>query len=448
MVVEIDRSTRHIVALNADSAYASTLSALLENGDKISAGKSMSVGSDRDFREILNFSVKIENPSDKLIFNANRRINLPGAVARFVWMMAGSERLADIAFYEPKVRFFSDDGITVPGSSYGHRMLRPRPGLNQLEAVIGRIRDDTHTRRAAISIYHPGDASRKSSDIPCVFGLAYNVREGGLHATTLMRSNNSFILLPYNMFEFALVAEVVASEVNVPLSSMTHTAISMHLYESDLERAKETIKSCPSVDNLPSVPTPPKDPSPLEQVRSLVRMEAELRHEASGLSAGDVEKHISKAESNLHEYWSQFYLLLLLHASRTKSKILRSSWSEASVAMKSIRSALEEPWISYLNDDQLSPPAESDRGSHSIDDKSRHTADLFDRRPSTLPSFNKRIRKELEKVAQTYETKTDERITWQEFLTIEKDFGRRLAARNGSSISLNEFEEALNSIRE
>jgi thymidylate synthase len=448
-----ERSGNHIVVPNADSAYTETMSLLLKEGRQVSAGESLSVGSERDFREILNFSVQIENPSEKLVFNESRRINLPGAIARFVWMMAGSERLADIAFYEPKVKFFSDDGITVPGSSYGHRMIRPRPGLNQLEAVIDRIRSDTHTRRAAISIYHPGDAERDSKDIPCVFGLAYNVRDGGLHATTIMRSNNSLVLLPYNIFEFALVAEAVAAEVGVEFRSMTHTAISMHLYDSGLDDAKEVISNRPSADSLPSLPTPPEDPSPLEQIRTLVRMEADLRHSASGLSSAEIEQLIREAESDLHPYWNQFYLLLLLHAAREKSKILRSDPSEASVSMKLIRTALEEPWVSYLKDETLTTPLETDAPDNSGPRSSRgngaqRAPGLFDTQPSELPSISRRTRENLIRVAQEYETETGDQISWREFAEIENDFGRKLAARDGSDISLDEFKKALHSVRQ
>jgi hypothetical protein len=36
------------------------------------------------------------------------------AVGRFVWTMAGSDRLADVEYYDANARRFSDDGVTVP----------------------------------------------------------------------------------------------------------------------------------------------------------------------------------------------------------------------------------------------------------------------------------------------------------------------------------------------
>jgi thymidylate synthase len=435
-----------LVATNADDAYTQTLSKLLEHGRKVSAGESESIGSERDFHEILNFSVRIERPSAKLVFNEARRINLPAAVARFVWMMAGSERLKDIKFYEPKVESFSDDGIIVPGSSYGHRMLNPRPGLNQLEAVIDRIKNDVHTRRAAVSIYQPGDASRASSDIPCAFGLFYNVRDGGLHATTLMRSNNAFILLPYNVFEFTLVAEIVAKEVGVSLDSMTHSAISMHLFDSAVEGAKDVIEQRPKREALPSLPTPPSNPSPLEQVRTIVRMEADLRHESSGLNLADVQEHISKAQSELDGYWRQFYYLLMLPAATEKSRVLQSNRTEASAAIKSIRSVLQDPWLSYLREERISVPAVP---NETQGDGAGQTGDLFGSQSgSSLPFSRKRARDQLREVANEYESRTEDTITWQEFAAVEDEFGKELAARGDDEVSLEEFEELLDTVRQ
>jgi thymidylate synthase len=278
----------HLIVTDADEAYAKTLSSLLNDGSRIEAGESKSVGSGKSTYEIMNFSIKIENPRQRLVFNSERKINLPAAVARFLWMMAGSDRLADIEFYEPKVGSFSDDGIVIPGSSYGQRILRSRPGLDQLQAVIDRLKKDPSSRRAAISIYHPEDAVRDSKDIPCTFGIFYYIRDFKLHSTTLMRSNNSFILMPYNIFEFSLLAEVVCTEVNskdlpIEFGSLTHTAISMHLYDENgnIEKSKKIIDAAKNVIAA-KIPKIPKSSNPLEQIRQLVILEAKLRHESAG----------------------------------------------------------------------------------------------------------------------------------------------------------------------
>jgi thymidylate synthase len=165
-------------------------------GVSVPADESKSIGANRPTRELQNFTLCIDNPRDRLIRLPKYKTPLISSIARFVWMMAGNNRLADIVFYEQKAKPFTDDGLTMPGSNYGMRMLQPRAGLNQLAGVISELQERPSSRRAMVAIYHPEDAIRHSSaDIPCTFGFDYLVRAGELLATTIMRSNNAIALI-------------------------------------------------------------------------------------------------------------------------------------------------------------------------------------------------------------------------------------------------------------
>ena len=85
------------------------------------AGQRMRQGS----LEHLNYGFSLGSPRDRLSGEMKATV----AAARFIWMMSSNNRLADIAFYEPKVLGFTDDGLTVPGSSYGMRLRQPQPGV-------------------------------------------------------------------------------------------------------------------------------------------------------------------------------------------------------------------------------------------------------------------------------------------------------------------------------
>lgn len=98
--------------VDADAAIYHTLSDILRYGlttGTISDGQ----------RELISYQTGLARPLARITFHAARPLNITSAVARFSWMVAGSDRLADIAFYEPKVMDYSDDHLTVPGSDYG-----------------------------------------------------------------------------------------------------------------------------------------------------------------------------------------------------------------------------------------------------------------------------------------------------------------------------------------
>lgn len=258
--------------------------------------------------EVLGYQTGMGSPRARLLNNAQRQLNIVGAVARLVWMIAGSDRLADIAYYEPKVLSYTDNRLSVPGSNYGARLFQPRPGVNQLEGAVERLREYPGTRQAAAVIWSPEDAVRASADIPCAFGVFYHIRDGALVATTAMRSNNAYLLLPYNFFEFSLLAEIVAAELGIPLGSYLHWAASMHLLDRETEGIARVVAAGPGVSI--EMPNMPSDPGPLSQAYEVARFEAKVR---MSTSAQDADRVFDEAGETLHQYWHALLGVLVVH---------------------------------------------------------------------------------------------------------------------------------------
>jgi thymidylate synthase len=294
----------------AQQAWERTLTDLIARGTPF--------GAERPGVEILGYTVGVENVRARGAAHPRRSLSIVSAVARFVWMMAGSDRLADIAFYEPKVARFTDDQLAVPGSNYGARLRQAAPGLDQVAEAIKRLavdpeQPDGHLRRAANVIWRPEDAARKSNDIPCAFGLGYFPRSNVLHTELVMRSNNAMLLLPFNLFEFTLLAEVVAVGAGLQPGRFTVHAMSMHLYEGTQERevAEEVIKEPGARVPLP-MPAMPAD-DPLGQINALARAEASLRHNQREVAHATVADLRLRA-TELNDYWSAFFDVLLVHS--------------------------------------------------------------------------------------------------------------------------------------
>ena len=321
-----------------DGVYCTLLKDILDDGQRVTAGKSLSVGSNQTTSEILNYSFSLPNPRDRLLFHPKRRLNLTAAIGRFTWMMSGSNLLSGIEFYDSKARDFSDDGLTVPGSSDGARLLKPQPGFNQIDNVIKLLKSEASTRRAAVTIYRAEDVGRQSRDIPCTMGLVFNIRGGGLHATTLMRSNNAVRVLPYDVFLFSLLSELVASAVGVPFSSYHHFAVSMHIYENDVFLAREILVQ-PALQRTIMAAMPPGS---MEEVEKLVRFEGEVR--TTTLNEYKVKQFSERIAQGFSRYWQEFARILLLHAVRKSS--LANSKKETMQA--DLCDALEEPWRSFV----------------------------------------------------------------------------------------------------
>ncbi|MFJ4220029.1 thymidylate synthase [Curtobacterium luteum] len=320
--------------------------------DVLDDGVHVEDDSDRgSFRELQGYTTGMANPLARVRVGADP-LNTVGAIARFVWMVSGSDRLEDIAFYEKQVRPYTDDELSVPGSSYGKRLFNAKPGLNQMAGVIKELQKNPSSRRAAAVVWIPEDAVRESNDIPCTFGLFFHIRGGELIMTTVMRSNNAFTLVPYNFFEFTMLGEIVAADVGVPFGRYMHWAASMHVFDSQAAPATTTASRTDS----PAVEMPPMPAGDaLEQATALARFEAKLRN-ASTLD--ELHTVASDARSRLGGYWGPLFDVLYAFVLAK-----REHFDEANSVIASLPSYLKpgaEKYVGRLITDEPLPASSTD----------------------------------------------------------------------------------------
>jgi len=421
---------------NANIAYRQILSDILSKGKEIRASKTLSTGSEKLTKDLWNYSIKIENPNDSVVKSDIQKFNTAGAVARFIWMMGANNRIKDIEFYWGSgVGRFSDDEILMPGSNYGARMITPRPGMNQIESVIERLKKDPSTRRGAISIYHPEDAVRDSKDIPCAFGIFYTVRDNKLNTTIIMRSNNAKFLFPYNIFEFSLLSEVIANEVGVEMGELHFQAISMHLYEDDFDKAEKIINEKEFSDYSFSNPIP-KNNSSLNEIKKLIKLEADLRHASMGITKENVNTWIAQANEELHEYWVQFYLIILHFVAEHKLVDIELS--------KIVYDQISDVWKSLIPEPKIS------------NSQTKITKDLFGNSSSRVVKLESQYLNEMKQfddscleVNKKLEVEGVKQISINEYLEIKKSLInlKAIAARDGQLISSNQINKRLRELR-
>lgn len=176
--------------------------------------------------EILNAVTVIEDPTHNILKSDIRNMPIRYAVGELLWYLSGSNSLDDIKMYSKAWENLSDDGYTV-NSAYGYR-IQDKFGFNQWEHVINLLKKDPNSRQAVI---HIKDASNEpTKDLPCTVCLQYLIRDGKLHATTYMRSNDIWLGFPYDVFSFTCLQIIMAFELGVGIGEYTHIAGSLHLY--------------------------------------------------------------------------------------------------------------------------------------------------------------------------------------------------------------------------
>lgn len=195
--------------------------------------------------ELLGVSLALRRPRRRCVVHPTRRWSLPAAIGEFAWHVSGSRDLAFIGYYFKRWKQLSDDPTSVQGSCYGYRIFnRYRDGQTNWDRMIRVLRTDPSSRRAVLDVYDSEISLDPSvKDSPCACTLQFLIRDGRLHLIAHMRSNDVIWGLPYDVFFFTMLQELLAHELERPLGTYTHMVGSLHLYQHHFELAREILRS-------------------------------------------------------------------------------------------------------------------------------------------------------------------------------------------------------------
>jgi len=215
----------------ASSAWMYALSAVFADGHEVSPRGKKTI-------EMLGYTCGL-NMNEPVVAVGDRQLSYKFMAAEALWILSGSNKVADIAPYNARISEFSDDGQVFFGA-YGPWVV------DQLEYVVNSLVKDRDTRQAVMTMWQRNP--KPSKDIPCTVALTFNIRHNLLHCHAFMRSSDIWLGLPYDVFNFSMIAAKVACCYNtiviqnerISLGSLQVTAASSHLYESNWEDAKKT----------------------------------------------------------------------------------------------------------------------------------------------------------------------------------------------------------------
>jgi thymidylate synthase len=222
--------------------------------------------------EVFPVSFSLTHPRRRCITNPERRWNLPLAIGEFCWHTTGSNDLRFIEYYAPRWKEFTD-GIEIIGSCYGHHIFGRKDGQpSQWARLVRLLRAERHSRRAVLQLFEPQTGlDAETKDAPCTCTIQFLVRNDQLHAIVYMRSNDAIWGLPYDIFLFTMLQELLALELGTELGSYFHLVGSLHLYKRHFELAKRIV-SCES--SFPHEMPPMREH---QQLASFLALEQKVR---------------------------------------------------------------------------------------------------------------------------------------------------------------------------
>lgn len=198
-----------------------------------------------------------------------RRLSWKFMAAEAMWILNGDDRVETISGFNKKIADFSDDGKTFFGA-YGPRVKE------QFSHVCRTLMHDTSSRQAVMTLWRPNPPASK--DIPCTIALTFQIRHDALHCHAYMRSSDAWLGVPYDWFNFSMIAVNVASVVNTlapgtikHLGNLYWTAASSHLYVKNMERAEACLVECLQYRHFPVPSTSFKNADGFEDFMITIR---------------------------------------------------------------------------------------------------------------------------------------------------------------------------------
>jgi thymidylate synthase len=184
-------------------------------------------------KALFNVGFYMEDPSQKIIKNKERKFSEKYAESEWLWYLSGDrsvERLGAIHGNVPPIwlRMADEDGNV--NSNYGWQWKRN----NQLYKVIAMLENNPNTRQATISIYDGKEIDSYSKDTPCTYAVQFTILDNKLCMSVLMRSNDLWYGFCNDQYQFATLQQWVAENLSIETGWYYHYAHNMHLYNDKL----------------------------------------------------------------------------------------------------------------------------------------------------------------------------------------------------------------------
>lgn len=187
-------------------------------------------------KELCNYMLTIDDLDCEYISLKTGKTNLTYLAAELLWYWSARNDVEFIGKFAKLWKALSDDGVTN-NSAYGY-ILQKKHGFNQIEKVIELLKYDPYSRRAVININVPNEKVIETKDEPCTVCLDYQIRNGKLHCTCVMRSNDMNFGLRNDLGFFISLQKYIAKRLGVPVGTYTHFAMSIHFYDRDFQYVK------------------------------------------------------------------------------------------------------------------------------------------------------------------------------------------------------------------
>jgi thymidylate synthase len=170
-----------------------------------------------------------------------KKIHLKSVIYELLWFLKG----------DTNVKYLHDHGVTIwdewarpdgdLGPVYGKQWrswTKPDGGsVDQISAVIERIKTNPESRRLIVTAWNPGELDQMALS-PCHCLFQFYAQNGELSCQLYQRSADAFLGVPFNIASYALLTLMIAQVTGLKPKEFIHTFGDLHIYLNHLEQVK------------------------------------------------------------------------------------------------------------------------------------------------------------------------------------------------------------------
>lgn len=294
-----------IIARSADELYHAALAELLTNGKPVAPRGQAT-------HERTGCHLTLTDPHQNVISFPTRKLNYAFMVAEWLFIMSGGNDAGLLTPFNSRIGEFSEDGRFA--GAYGPKVME------QFAYVVDTLRADPMSRQAVLTIWR--ERPRASKDVPCTVAMQFLLREGALELIVYMRSNDAWLGLPYDLFNFTQLQRVVASTLGVHVGAYHHMVGSLHLYDRNASTARAVLadqdKSYFTHHYMTSTPL-------TEAVGAMYRIATTPWQLYSAWQRDSTIEHIRSSVETLDDEW-RAYIDVLLWSRARLSVVPEAPW--------------------------------------------------------------------------------------------------------------------------
>lgn len=201
---------------NATEAFEYYYDEILKNGVETGNGT----------KALYNVCFTINNSEERIITTPWRKFNNSYAEKEWDWYLSGWPYVTEIKKFA-KIWDDMHAGDDRVNSNYGWQWKRN----GQLAKCIDQLKNNPNSRQAWISIYDGKEKDQYKYDTPCTMCVGFDIKNGKLDMTVIMRSNDLVYGFCNDQYCFSKLQQMVADHLYLPVGTYTHFAHDLHIYE-------------------------------------------------------------------------------------------------------------------------------------------------------------------------------------------------------------------------